>query len=306
VWQAIERGDTLEDVGALAARNAAFARQSHIAAVYETIRLEQQFVASLQGRTSDALKFDEGGFDEAASLGAIASAAFGCGIVFHHIMKQMLAFLHGRHAEALEAARQAEPTLGAAMAMPIEATHHFYHALTLTALYPAATAAEQAEFARLLEGKLQKLRLWAENCPENYRNRYTLVLAEVARIEGRTAEAMDLYEAAIRSARDNGFAQNEALAFELAAQFYAARGFETFANAYLRNARYCYVRWGAHGKVRQLDQSHPHLREEPAPLNPTITTSAPAEQLDLATVVKLSQAVSATRARVSPPESRAQ
>ena len=39
--------------------------QSHIDAVYQTIELEQQFVASLQGRTSDPLTFDAAGFDEA-------------------------------------------------------------------------------------------------------------------------------------------------------------------------------------------------------------------------------------------------
>ena len=114
--------------------------------------------------------------------------------------------------------------------------------------------------AGLLEGTLKKLKLWADNCPQNYHNRYVLVLAEIARIEGRPAEAMDLYEEAIRSARDNGFIQHEALAFELAAQFYATRGFATFADAYLRNARDGYLRWGAHGKVRQLDESHPQLR----------------------------------------------
>ncbi len=51
------------------------------------------------------------------------------------------------------------------------------------------------------------------------------------------------------------------LAYEVAAQFYAARGFETIADAYLRNARTCYDRWGAHGKVKQLDERHPRLRE---------------------------------------------
>ena len=51
------------------------------------------------------------------------------------------------------------------------------------------------------------------------------------------------------------------LAYEVAAQFYAARGFETIADAYLRNARNCYDRWGAHGKVKQLDERYPRLRE---------------------------------------------
>ena len=292
VWQAIERGVPLAEARTLAARNAEFARQSHIDAVYQTIELEQQFVASLQGRTSDPLTFDAAGFDEGASLATIEKSSFGCGIVFHRIMKQILAFLHGRHAEALDAARLAEPMLGAARATPIEATHHFYHALTLTALYPGAPVSEQAQFARLLEGTLTKLKLWADNCPQNYHNRYALVLAEIARIEGRPAEAMDLYEEAIRSARDNGFIQQEALAFELAARFYATRGFATFAHAYLRNARDGYLRWGAHGKVRQLDETDPQLRDEAtAPHAPTAIAET-VEHLDLGTVIKVSEAVS--------------
>ena len=86
--------------------------------------------------------------------------------------------------------------------------------------------------------------------------------------------------------------QNEGLAHEVAARFYAARGFETIAHAYLRNARYCYLRWGALGKVRQLEQSHPQLREDSTPPPATAMFGAPVEQLDLGTVVKASQAVS--------------
>ena len=100
-----------------------------------------------------------------------------------------------------------------------------------------------------------------------------------------------LYEQAIRSARGNGFVQNEALAYEVAAQFYAARGFETFADAYLRNARNCYDRWGAHGKVKQLDERYPRLREGRSP-PPSTTIDPPVGQLDVETVVKASQAIS--------------
>ena len=110
--------------------------------------------------------------------------------------------------------------------------------------------------------------------------------------EGRELDAERLYEQAIRSARANGFVHNEALANELAARFYAARGFEKIAHAYLRDARYCYLRWGADGKVRQLDELYPHLREEEPVPGPTSTIGAPVEHLDLATVIKVSQAVS--------------
>ena len=84
-------------------------------------------------------------------------------------------------------------------------------------------------------------------------DRAALAGAEIARIQGRELEAEKLYERAIRVARERGFVHNEALAYERAATFYASRGFDTFARAYLRNARACYLRWGAAGKVAQLD-----------------------------------------------------
>jgi signal transduction histidine kinase len=138
----------------------------------------------------------------------------------------------------------------------------------------------------------RQLDVWAANCPENFENRAALVGAEIARIEGRDVEAMRLYEKAIRSARANGFVHNEALAYELAARFYAARGFEQIARVYLREARQGYLRWGADGKVRQLDALHTYLGDEPSPLGPTPTIGAHVDHLDVTTVVKASQAVS--------------
>src|SRR5262249_31067525 len=88
------------------------------------------------------------------------------------------------------------------------------------------------------------------------------------------------------------FVHNEALANELAARFYAARGFETISHAYLRNARHGYLRWGADGKVRQLDHLYPHLQTEEAAAAPAGMIRAPVEHLDLATVLAVSQAVS--------------
>src|SRR5260370_6956700 len=174
-------------------------------------------------------------------------------------MKQIIAVLYGRYEEAMEAGAEAEAVLGGAMAMPIEATYHFCHALTLTALYHTVSTVQQEHYRRLLDEKLKKLRLWADNCPENYRNRYALVSAEIARIEGRDMDAMRLYEEAIRSAHENGFVQNEAIASELAGHFYLAVGLETNGHAHLRNARACFSLWGADGKVRQLESLHPRL-----------------------------------------------
>lgn len=289
VWQTIEKGGTLEDVQILAEKYAALAHESHNDAVHETIRFEQQFVVSLRGKTTETLKLNSATFDEATRFDALNKANFGCGLVVYHVIKLMLAFLDGRYEEALNVAIKTEAILRSAMALSIEATFHFFHGLTLAALYPDASPEQRRVYGRELAAKLKKLEMWAEHGPENYHNRLALFSAELARIEGRYSEAMHLYEAAIRSAREHGFIQNQALAYELAARFHATHGLDTIAEAYVRNARACYVRWGADGKVGQLDATFPQLRREWSGLDSTIATSA--EQLDLATVVKVSQAV---------------
>ena len=151
--------------------------------------------------------------------------------------------------------------------------------------------APSAHFRALVEHHNQ-LVLWAGNCPENFENRAALVGAEIARIEERELAAEQLYEKAIRSSHTNGFEHNEAIACELAARFYVARGFDTIAEAYLRKARYCYLRWGAAGKVQQLDKLHPQFTTDEPLSGLTSTIGTPVEQLDLATVMKVSHAVS--------------
>jgi len=172
------------------------------------------------------------------------------------------------------------------------AEYHFYGALSRAASWDSAFPDQRQQHFEALTTHHRQLQAWAEHCPENFENRAALVGAEIARIEGRELDAERLYEQAIRSARANGFVHNEAVAHELAARFYAARGFEIISHAYLRKARYCYASWGADGKVRQLDQSYPQIREEPPVVEPTGTIGAPVEHVDLATVIKVSQAVS--------------
>lgn len=173
------------------------------------------------------------------------------------------------------------------------AEYQFHEAISRAALWDSTMGDERhAHLAAVAEHHSQ-IAIWAKNCPSTFANRAALIGGEIARIEGREADAMRLYEQAIQSARRYGFVQNEGLAHEVAARFYAARGFETIATAYLRNARSCYLRWGAEGKVRQLEQSHPHLRDGPAPPPPpTATFGVPIGELDVGTVVKASQAVS--------------
>ena len=115
--------------------------------------------------------------------------------------------------------------------------YFYYTALTVAALYEKASADEQGEWRNLLTAHREQLREWAENYPPTFADKHALVSGEIARLEGRDADAMRLYEQAIKSAREHGFVQNEGLAHEVAAGFYAARGVESIAYNYLRDAR---------------------------------------------------------------------
>jgi PAS domain S-box-containing protein len=248
---------------------------------------QQRFIAAMQGRTTTFSTFSDSQFDEAtfeAQFAGSRNPMMTCG---YWILKLKARFLSGNYAEALAAAVKAKPLLGAFAGQIQQLDYFYYAALTVSTLYEAAAADEQRAWRELLEAHREQLREWAENYPPTFGDKYTLVLAEIARLEKRDAEALRLYEQAIHSAREHGFVQNEGLAHELAAQYYLANGIETAGYAYLRNARNCYDRWGAHGKVKQLDERYPRLREERTPALP-----ATAGQLDVETVVKASQALS--------------
>jgi PAS domain S-box-containing protein len=254
-------------------------------------------IRTLRGRTTKFGVLDDGRFTECSfeerTTGQPPHAFLEC---YYWIRKLQARFFAGDYVSAIDAANKVETWYATSASLSLfmleKEEYHFYAALSRSAWCEPMGPDPYAKHCEALGRHRRQLQAWAATCPQNFEDRATLVGAEIARIEGRTLEAMDLYERAIVSARANGFVHNEALAYELAARFYAARGFEEVAHLYLGKARRGYLRWGADGKVRQLDQLHPRLRQDERAPGPTGTIEAPVEQLDLATVIKMSQAVS--------------
>src|SRR5882757_6877250 len=271
-----------------------FVRKVGFRDVADIIRCQQRFIATMQGRTATFSTFSDAQFDGATFEAQLTADRMAMTTCFYWIVKLKARFLSGDYAEAITAADEAKALLWAIAAQIQLLDYYYYSALTVAALYEKGNADEQTGWRDLLTAHREQLREWAENYPPTFADKHALVSAELARIEGRDADAMRLYEHAIQSAREHGFVQNEGVAHEVAARFYAARGFETTADDYLRNARYCYLRWGADGKVQQLDRLYPHLAapegQRPASLNATIGT--PVGQLDAETVARASQALS--------------
>jgi PAS domain S-box-containing protein len=269
-----------------------FARKTKYRDIADIIQSQQRFIATMQGRTESFSTFNDAQFDEATFEAQMTGDRMSLLIFWYWTLKLKARFLAGDYAVALGAIDKAKPQLSSSSALIHVLDYVYYSALTLAACFENASAEEQQGWRELLTAHSEQLREWAENYPPTFADKHALVLAEIARLEGRDPDAMRLYEQAIQSAREHGFVQNEALAHEIAARFYSARGFETIAQTYLRNARSCYDRWGALGKVRQLDQRYAHLHEERVPPSTTATIGTAVRQLDVEAVVNASQALS--------------
>ncbi|MBB5404449.1 trifunctional serine/threonine-protein kinase/ATP-binding protein/sensor histidine kinase [Paraburkholderia youngii] len=285
-------GDPLEEVQGEAERGLAFAQKMRYGAIVDRIGAQLGLVRTLRGLTPVFGRFDDANFDELRIEHRFAEnpdlAMVEC---WYWIRKLQARFFAGDYGAALDAALRARRLLWVSPTFEL-AEYHFYGALSRAASFDTATADERQVYLEALADHQGQLEMWAGTCPENFGNRAALVKAEFARIEGRASDAMTYYDEAIRSAQANGFVHNEALANELAARFFSARGSEKAARGYLQDAHDAYLRWGAHGKARQLEQCYPSLKPHAGHPRQTTTPGTPIEQLDLATVLSVSQIVS--------------
>ena len=286
-------GDPLHDVQRETCDGLAFAQKARFGSVIDRMSAQLALIRTLRGLTPTFGSFDDEQFSEPHIESRLSGnpnlAMAACRYWIRKLQARVFA---NDYATAADAASKAQSLLWTVFLHYETAEYHFYGGLARAACCDRARADERRQHLGALAEHHAQLHIWAKNCPENFDNRAALVGAEIARIEGRTLDAMELYEQAIRSARANGFVHNEAIAYEVAARFYEGRGFEEVSRLYMQKAHSGYQRWGADGKVKQLEQRCSHLREETYSPGATGTIAAPVDHLDLATVVKVSQALS--------------
>ena len=285
-------GDPLAETQLEAEKGLAFAQRARFGLVVDLLTPQLGIIRTLRGLTRQFGSFDDEQFDELQFERHLAgNPTFTLNEFWYLSRKVQARFFAADYATAVDASLRAQHLLYTSPSQLETAEWRFYGALSHAACWNSASPDKKQQHFDTLTDHQRELETWAGNCPENFENRAALVGAEIARIEGRLLDAERLYEQAIRSAHENGFIHNEAVANEVAARFYMERGFDKIARAYLRDSRHCYVRWGADGKVRQLDELYPQLRDESQVAGPTSTIRVPVEHLDLATVINVSQRV---------------
>jgi|GEM_PF-2886747 len=196
----------------------------------------------------------------------------------------------------------------AALGSIIETYYHYIHALHMLRYGRVQQA--------LLKKHIQYLKKNKTLMPINFSQKYALVEAEQLRHKKKYRMAEKKYEEAIEQAKKNQHLSDEAMALECTALHYKAQNKTLIAQAYMKEARNAYARWGAMAKVSLLEQQHPDLlsiasfnierkHENSSTIktlqtlqtsktlkNGTLSNAQASQSLDLMSIIKASHALS--------------
>lgn len=178
-----------------------------------------------------------------------------------------------------------------------------YHALILVDVIAEHPVQETPELMQTLEQHTTQLKIWSDNCPDNFSHKFLFLEAEKAyKLHGDHALAQNHYDQAIKAANIYKFLGDEALINEKAAHFYAVLGRHKVARAYMSDALRCYAEWGALGVIKFLKTKYPILVDlDVDDLSQTVrrhsaktssTRSTRLANLDLNSLIKATTAIS--------------
>ncbi len=267
----------------------AFAVRIHDRAFQLAMLIPKHVILCFQGRLSNPGQLESAEFSEAAFMARMTELGFLTAIAHFNVFKAWTLVAYGRWAEAASILEESAKTVACIADQPHAALHYFHHALVLARECDRASPEVRTRHLAAIAEDQQKLARWAEHCPENFAPLQLAVAAELARVEGRGMEAVQLYDKAIEAAARSDAHYAEGLSCELAARFWLAKDKEDFAGLYLEKALQAYTRWQAWGKVKALAKEYPRVFAG-KPENPSEPGAA---TLDLDTLMKATRVVSA-------------
>ncbi|NEQ51457.1 MAG: AAA family ATPase, partial [Leptolyngbya sp. SIO3F4] len=314
-------GEELQDLAHKIAAYSAQIKQIKQEFHFGNNELLRQVILNLTTSTEIPCALIGEAFNENEMLPIYQSSSNLLGLYCLYLHKAILGYWFSRKEDSLEYITTAANYQVAATSQATVPLLHFYDSLIRLALYNTSSASEKTFILTQVNDNQKKLEFWATYAPMNFQHKYELVLAAKYHCLGQTMEAIEAFDHAISGAKRNGYLQEEALANELAAQFYLDWGKERVAADYMQEAYYCYTCWGATSKVADLEA---HYRELLRPilqssassggnvLNTLMTIAAPTLSIhtdtqpnkiniglnnhtfDFASILKASQALSST------------
>ncbi|MBF0101714.1 MAG: AAA family ATPase [Desulfobacterales bacterium] len=263
--------------------------------VFQYIQVLIQATRNLQGFSKDPTNLTGKFYNEADDGGPLVRVNESLGCLFFYYHKMVIFYLFEKKEQALEAATLARSFLMSAISAYFKTIFCFYRSLISLSLISDVNTSKAKKTLKQVVNRQKQIKKWAHHAPMNYKHKYHLIEAEIARVRGDELAAIQLYEEAIKGACENEYIQEQALAYELAAKFYLNRGFDDIAATYMTNAHSCYSKWGAFAKTKHLEENYPKLIKKDAKesvAESVSSTGTVSDALDLATIMKSTRAIS--------------
>jgi predicted ATPase/signal transduction histidine kinase len=290
VTDRLSMGHELEEVYQESVARLDFASKAGYLDVQHVLHHTQRYVQQLRGLAPVFGSLSGEGFDEPSFEAGLTPDRMSTMRCWYWTLKMQARYMAGAYAEARAAGAHADELAWSSLGHIQLLDLHLFRALTLAACLGDLPSEERGPALEALQRHHAQLAEWASYCPENFRAPERLAFAELARVTGRETEAFRAYEEALQSAREYGLIQYVALAGELAARFWFGQKMLTLGDTYARKAREAYLRWGARGKAKHLEELWPRVSAK-IPGEETVTDTD-STQLDALTVLKAQQAIS--------------
>lgn len=296
-WQEVALSRSIADVAKMAEREARFARKVKQTEPYYVHSMHRGLFLNWSGEIGDSDSLDYPEHDEQQSVAYFdANVTSTCGTFYHATTRLVLNYYNERYQAAVDAATGPKVT-AEVIADPTYNVTVYTFFTCLAILAATARNGERQRYEKTYARGKGKIEKWAKCSETNFNVMLFLLEAEEARCEGRSQHAIDAYARAIDAARIMDSLFYESLCNECCAKYWLGRGEEKIARVYMQEAVFLYEQWGAHAKVQQLQKQYPTLLPgrvvgRRGTDKTTASSTAMAVQLDMATVLKASQAIS--------------
>lgn len=303
-WQEVVISKSLDDLISMTSREIRFSQKARQNEPYYVHILHRNLLNNFAGLTTSQYTLD---LEEGDEVGAQAffehnkTSTMG---KFYHVVCRLLMHYHlEQYQQAIDIATR--PDMTEDVIRDGTFTRVIYTFFTCLAILAQASFINKPSAVhRHYKKRKQKIQQWSMLFPENFSIMWHLILAEEARIEGQDNHAIDFFEQALSTARQDQSLFFESLVNELYAKFWLKRNNQKVAAVFMLEASYLYYRWGATGKQaflqkqysalfkqRNSDLTFPQTTKEESSYN-TQSTSKKEFDLDLNTLVKASQILS--------------
>ncbi len=179
-------------------------------------------------------------------------------ICIYNIMKTFALFILEKYSEAETSFLEAEKRIlsVAVQGLLPYSEHRFIQCLLILHKYRSASEEEKKEYSIILDQNAEQLKIWSENCPENYIFKYYLVMAEMSRLKNDTLSALNYYDKAVEYSEKSSSSMFQAVALEVSAKFWNRQGRLRLSKPYMMESLYTYRIWGADFKTSELRRKY--------------------------------------------------